>query len=380
MEQKRFVNNKLMRYGYTTGTCAAAAAGAATTMLLTGQPVTAMHIQTPKGIPVDVEILEPSMGPELVSCAVRKDGGDDPDMTNGLLICACVRRIDSGIVIDGGEGVGRVTKPGLDQPVGNAAINSTPRRMITQTVSEACTAAGYTGGISVVISVPRGAEVGAKTFNPYLGIVGGISILGTSGIVEPMSDQAIIDSARAEISVLRQSGADSLLMTIGNYGERFARENLHLDLSKRMKCSNFIGDALSDAIELGFQSVLLIGHIGKMIKLGAGIMNTHSARGDARMEIMTACALEAGADLETLRTILGCATTDAAVEILANQGLLEPTMQVLAARITRYLDRRIGDHIRYGVIVFINNDVRSQVLCTCGAADELIGNWRIPND
>lgn len=380
MELKRFVNNQMMRYGYTTGTCAAAAAGAAVEMLLTGKAVANRSIMTPKGILVEVEILDPVFDRDSASCAVRKDGGDDPDMTNGLLIYATVQKTPHGITIDGGQGVGRVTKPGLDQPVGNAAINSTPRRMITQSVECACRDCGYSGGISVVISVPEGARVGAKTFNPHLGIEGGISILGTSGIVEPMSDKAIIDSARAEISVLRQSGQDNLLMTIGNYGEHFARDYLQLDLSKRMKCSNFIGDALNDAVELGFESVLLIGHIGKMVKLGAGIMNTHSARADARMEILLACALEAGADLDTLREILKCATTDAAVEVLDAAGVLQASMDILGKRIQKYLNRRIGDHIRYGAMVFINNDTRCQVLTTCGEVDRLMEYWRKNHD
>ena len=184
MEEKKFHNSKLLRYGYTTGSCAAAAAKAAAQMLRTGQPVSQVRIVTPSGVPLTLDVLDPVLGEDSASCAIRKDGGDDPDATSGLLIYATVRPIPQGIRVDGGPGVGRVTKPGLDQPVGAAAINHVPRQMIEAAVAEALQ--GASGGMEVIISVPGGEEVGKRTFNPHLGIVGGISILGTSGIVEPI--------------------------------------------------------------------------------------------------------------------------------------------------------------------------------------------------
>ena len=374
MEEKKFHNSKLLRYGYTTGSCAAAAAKAAAQMLRTGQPVSQVRIVTPSGVPLTLDVLDPVLGEDSASCAIRKDGGDDPDATSGLLIYATVRPIPQGIRIDGGPGVGRVTKPGLDQPVGAAAINHVPRQMIEAAVAEALQ--GASGGMEVIISVPGGEEVGKRTFNPHLGIVGGISILGTSGIVEPMSEQALVDTTRVELNMCRAGGATDLLLTVGNYGDDFASCKLGLSLAGRIKCSNFIGQTLSDAISLGFRRVLLIGHIGKLVKLGAGIMNTHSAQGDARMEILVSCALARGASLEALRAVVACITTEAALEELRRFGLLEETMKELGERIGQQLDRRFGRFLELGVLVFSGQKEAGEILCRCGRVGASLEEWR----
>lgn len=374
MEEKKFHNSKLLRYGYTTGSCAAAAAKAAAQMLRTGQPVSQVRIVTPSGVPLTLDVLDPVLGEDSASCAIRKDGGDDPDATSGLLIYATVRPIPQGIRIDGGPGVGRVTKPGLDQPVGAAAINHVPRQMIEAAVAEALQ--GASGGMEVIISVPGGEEVGKRTFNPHLGIVGGISILGTSGIVEPMSEQALVDTTRVELNMCRAGGATDLLLTVGNYGDDFASCKLGLSLAGRIKCSNFIGQTLSDAISLGFRRVLLIGHIGKLVKLGAGIMNTHSAQGDARMEILVSCALARGASLEALRAVAACITTEAALEELRRFGLLEETMKELGERIGQQLDRRFGRFLELGVLVFSGQKEAGEILCRCGRVEAFLEEWR----
>ena len=374
MEEKKFHNSKLLRYGYTTGSCAAAAAKAAAQMLRTGQPVSQVRIVTPSGVPLTLDVLDPVLGEDSASCAIRKDGGDDPDATSGLLIYATVRPIPQGIRVDGGPGVGRVTKPGLDQPVGAAAINHVPRQMIEAAVAEALQ--GASGGMEVIISVPGGEEVGKRTFNPHLGIVGGISILGTSGIVEPMSEQALVDTTRVELNMCRAGGATDLLLTVGNYGDDFASCKLGLSLAGRIKCSNFIGQALSDAISLGFRRVLLIGHIGKLVKLGAGIMNTHSAQGDARMEILVSCALARGASLEALRAVAACITTEAALEELRRFGLLEETMKELGERIGQQLDRRFGRFLELGVLVFSGQKEAGEILCRCGRVEAFLEEWR----
>lgn len=374
MEEKKFHNSKLLRYGYTTGSCAAAAAKAAAQMLRTGQPVSQVRIVTPSGVPLTLDVLDPVLGEDSASCAIRKDGGDDPDATSGLLIYATVRPIPQGIRIDGGPGVGRVTKPGLDQPVGAAAINHVPRQMIEAAVAEALQ--GASGGMEVIISVPGGEEVGKRTFNPHLGIVGGISILGTSGIVGPMSEQALVDTTRVELNMCRAGGATDLLLTVGNYGDDFASCKLGLSLAGRIKCSNFIGQTLSDAISLGFRRVLLIGHIGKLVKLGAGIMNTHSAQGDARMEILVSCALARGASLEALRAVVACITTEAALEELRRFGLLEETMKELGERIGQQLDRRFGRFLELGVLVFSGQKEAGEILCRCGRVGAFLEEWR----
>ena len=374
MEEKKFHNSKLLRYGYTTGSCAAAAAKAAAQMLRTGQPVSQVRIVTPSGVPLTLDVLDPVLGEDSASCAIRKDGGDDPDATSGLLIYATVRPIPQGIRVDGGPGVGRETKPGLDQPVGAAAINHVPRQMIEAAVAEALQ--GASGGMEVIISVPGGEEVGKRTFNPHLGIVGGISILGTSGIVEPMSEQALVDTTRVELNMCRAGGATDLLLTVGNYGDDFASCKLGLSLAGRIKCSNFIGQTLSDAISLGFRRVLLIGHIGKLVKLGAGIMNTHSAQGDARMEILVSCALARGASLEALRAVVACITTEAALEELRRFGLLEETMKELGERIGQQLDRRFGRFLELGVLVFSGQKEAGEILCRCGRVEAFLEEWR----
>ena len=236
------VGNKQLRCGYTTGTCAAAATAGAVRLLLTGEALPAVRVDTPAGITVEVELLEQSAGTGWASCAVRKDGGDDPDVTNGTLIFARAEKTGApGIIIDGGTGVGRVTRPGLDQPVGAAAINSTPRRMIRHQAEEEMAKAGYTGGLLITISVPEGEALAAHTFNPRLGIEGGISILGTSGIVRPMSEAALIDSLYLEQDIAKAAGVTDLLVTPGNYGDSFAEGTLDLDLTHRCTCSNYLG-------------------------------------------------------------------------------------------------------------------------------------------
>ena len=314
------------------------------------------------------------LGAGTASCAIRKDGGDDPDATSGLLIYATVRPIPAGVRIDGGPGVGRVTKPGLDQPVGAAAINHVPRQMIEEAVREVLGDAP--GGLEVILSVPGGEEVGKRTFNPHLGIVGGISILGTSGIVEPMSEQALMDTTRVELNMRRAQGDTDLLLTVGNYGDDFATCKLGLSLAGRIKCSNFIGQTLSDAISLGFRRVLLIGHIGKLVKLGAGIMNTHSAQADARMEILLSCALAGGASLEALQAVAASLTTEAALEALRRFDLLESAMEELEKRIENQLDRRFGRFLELGVLVFSGQKEAGEILCRCGRAEEFLEKWR----
>lgn len=287
MEEYLIKDGKRLRLGYTTGSCAAAAAKAAAWMLLTGRRKEFIRLQTPKGIELNLKVLDIQMLADEARCAIQKDSGDDPDVTRGTLIFAAVRKSATpGVTIDGGEGVGRVTKPGLDQPVGEAAINSVPRQMIEENVREVCMLVGYDGGIDVTISAPEGEALAKKTFNPRLGIEGGISILGTTGIVEPMSEQALLDTIRVELRQRRENGADYILLAPGNYGADYIRDFIGLDPKTAVLTSNFIGDSLEFCKEFGFHGALLIGHIGKFVKLAGGMWNTHSKFGDCRMEII----------------------------------------------------------------------------------------------
>ena len=349
------VGRQKLRCGYTTGTCAAAAAAGAAARLLTGETLPAVRIATPAGVAVEAELLQHAAGEGWAACAVRKDGGDDPDVTDGALIFTRVERTDTpGIIIDGGEGVGRVTLPGLDQPVGAAAINSTPRRMIGEQMEAVMAKAGYTGGLRAVISVPEGEALAKRTFNPRLGIVGGISILGTSGIVKPMSEAALLDSLYLEMDQRRAAGTEDLLLTPGNYGESFAREVLGLNLDRWCMCSNYLGAAIDHAAGAGFRSVLVVGHLGKLIKAAAGCMNTHSKTADARRETLTAHAALAGADGALLRALFDSPTTDAGVELLKQAGLLGPVMASIGEALDGQLKRRAGEGLTIEALFFSN--------------------------
>lgn len=348
-----YKNNKKMRMGYTTGSCAAAAAKAAAWMLLGGTEVPEVKLMTPKGIALCLEVLDARVTADGASCAIRKDAGDDPDVTDGLKIYAEVKRTEkAGIEIDGGEGVGRVTRAGLEQPVGAAAINKVPRQMIREGVEEACRQFGYEGGLSVLVRIPGGRELAAKTFNPRLGIVGGISVLGTSGIVEPMSEEALIETIRVEIKMQLAQGRSYLVLVPGNYGLDYLNE-FHPNLLKTaVKYSNFLGAAIDAAVEYGARGILLAGHIGKLVKLAGGIMNTHSRNADSRMEILTAHAAVLGADRETAAALMDSITTDEALEILKEKGLLESVMKGLLERMEFYVDHRSGHSLEKGIMIF----------------------------
>ena len=344
-----------MRYGYTTGSSATAAAKAAVKMLLSKEVVNTVSLMTPKGILLNLEILHINIEENQVSCAVKKDGGDDPDMTNGLEIFALVKKTkQAGVFIDGGEGVGRITKNGLEQPIGNAAINQVPRRMITKEVEEICSQYEYEGGISVLIFVPKGEEIAKKTFNPRLGIVGGISILGTSGIVEPMSEAALVQSINVEMKQHFSQGEEYLLVTPGNYGADYLREHMDLPYEKNIKCSNYVGETIDMAIDMGVKGILFIAHIGKFVKVAAGIMNTHSHSADARMEVLASNAIRAGASLECAKEILNASTTDEAIDILEKYQILQKTMKEILDRIQFYLNHRSYEQILLGAVIFNN--------------------------
>lgn len=350
-----YKDKKKLRCGYTTGSCGAAAAKAAARMLLFGETLERITLKTPGGIVLELPLEEISRQETKVRCAVRKDSGDDADVTDGILIFAEVEKErEPGVRITGGQGIGRVTRKGLEQEPGSYAINRVPRQMIREAVEAAADDAGYEGGLLVTLSAPEGEALAKRTFNPSLGIEGGISILGTSGIVEPMSEQALTDTIALEMRMQEAAGRQYCMITPGNYGMHFIGEALSLDLRQTVKCSNFIGDTLDMAPACHMKGVLLIGHLGKLVKLGAGIMNTHSRYGDGRMEVLTACALEAGAELSLLRDVMSCVTTDEAAALFAGAGILEAVMDRLMERIEYHLKKRVFDGIETGAVVFSN--------------------------
>ena len=364
-------NGRALRCGYTTGACAAAATAAAAELLLGGEAPKSVTLDTPKGVPLTLDIARATAGAGAATCAVRKDSGDDPDITNGVLVFAEVRRAAGGVAIDGGEGVGRVTREGLDQPVGAAAINSVPRRMIAEAAEAAMARHNYTGGLAVTISIPGGEALAQKTFNPRLGIEGGLSVIGTTGIVEPMSAAALVDTIKLELNVRCAEGARAALLCPGNFGETFARESLGL-AAQPVSVANFIGEGVDAAVAAGFHRILLVGHVGKLVKLGIGVRNTHSAQGDGRMETLAACALACGAEAPLLRRIMGCATTDAALDLLRGAGLMPQAMQALGARIEATLARWAPESVQIGYVCFTNRAPHAGVLCQSANADALM--------
>lgn len=361
--------SKKLRCGFTTGTCAAAASAGAARMLLSGKVIENITVITPSGNSVTVGLTDIKKENDYVSCAVQKDSGDDPDVTDKILVYSTVSYEKSGITVDGGEGVGRVTKKGLKQQIGEAAINPVPRKMIEEQLKTAASDYSYDGGLKAVISVPMGIQIAKKTFNPRLGIEGGISILGTTGIVEPMSEQALIDTISVELDVRKAQNEEFIIVTPGNYGQNFLRDNLGIAVDKCVKCSNFIGDTIDMCIEKGFKSMLLVGHIGKLSKLGCTIYNTHSRYADGRMEAFALCAALCGAEREVLENILGCITTDAALEILKKEGIFDETIKMLEKRIDRSLKLRAKGSIEIGMITFSEE---YGILCKTENADNML--------
>lgn len=367
---------KKLKSGYTTGTCATIAARAAVRMIFEKRPVFEERVLTPKNVIISAPILYPEYGEGFASCAVKKEAGDDPDITNGILIYTRVTlRTDGNITVDGGEGIGRVTKKGLKQAVGEAAINPVPRSMLIENVGALLDDLSYEGGADILVYAPDGVEIAKKTFNPRLGIVGGISILGTSGIVEPMSEQAIVDTIDAELSVKRADGCEYITLAPGNYGIDFIRSGTGIDLEKAVKCSNFIGQSLDMCAEHGFKGVLLVGHTGKLVKLAGNIMNTHSRYADCRMEILAAGTALFCSDILLVRQILHCTTTDAALEILENAGLLNDVMQSIADKAAENIKCRINNVAETGIIIFSSAGGRER-MWQSGDAKKLIEKLR----
>lgn len=367
MEPYVLKHQKHLRRGITTGTCTAAAAKAAVSLLLLHIPQETIPIHTPKGVIVSVPVILSLETEKKAEYMVIKDSGDDPDVTNHAQIYASVEKADNtarfgdtvfrderypSLFLDGGTGIGRVTRDGLEQKAGQAAINAVPRSMIFQAVGEICELAEYKEKLLIIVRVPNGKELAQRTFNPRLGIRDGISILGTSGILEPMSEQAIIDTIETQIRQLQVQGEKNLLVTPGNYGQGYASSYLHLDLEGSIKCSNYIGDTLDLAVSYGMEHFLLIGNIGKLGKLAAGIMNTHSKTADARCEIFAVHTVLCGGNQEMVQAIMACIHTDEILQYLEQWGLLTAVINSLCVKIQDYLQHRAGTHMQAGVILF----------------------------
>lgn len=369
-------NQKRLQCGITTGTCAAAAAKAAATRLLLGVDERKISILTPKGIAVEVEVCCEFASEQKCTYLVVKESGDDPDVTNHAEIVVTVERLNTGtgdfgpevsesmendyftdesypnLCLDGGEGVGRITREGLEQRIGQAAINLIPRQMIFQAVGEVCELADEGKELLILVTVPKGRELAEHTFNGRLGIEGGISILGTSGILEPMSERAIVDTIETQIRQMQIQGKKNLLITPGNYGQGYAAEYLGLDLEDSVKCSNYIGETLDLAVCYEMERILLVGNMGKLVKLAAGIMNTHSRTADARGEIVALHTVLCGGSREMAEELMRCINTEQMLEYLNEWNLLPPVIESICKKIQEHVSRRAGAGRRCGVFLF----------------------------
>lgn len=370
----RIVGGRELRKGYTTGSCAAAASAAAAYMAVSGKQADEAAITLPAGERVVFEIANASIFAEGARCSVKKDGGDDPDVTTGLDIFAEVTLSDNGVIeIDGGDGVGRVTKEGLQIPPGKPAINPVPRRMIAKSVQEVFDSFSFGGGAKVTISVPGGEAVAKRTFNPMLGITGGISIIGTTGIVEPMSEDAIVATTNILIDRRFIEDPEKILITPGNYGSDFCRDHLKLDLKQAVQVSNYVGEALDYIRYKGFRKVLFVGHTGKLIKTAASIMNTHSGYADGRMEIIAAYAAANGADTRVVRDILGCITTDKAFDVIRGSSFESAVKKEITDKALFHLRRRLGEQAELELVMFTTD--RDSIMRSDGA-ETLIAEFR----
>lgn len=361
MQEYVYIDGKKYRRGYTTGSCAAAASKAATYMLFTKNKIKKINIDTPKGIPLSLNVHNIEFNCGNVKCSIEKDGGDDIDATHRMHIYAeaeLVDRInDEDIIVDGGIGIGVVTKKGLSVEVGRPAINPVPMRMINTEVRKVIgydfkNNIGKYKSLKLTISAPEGVEIAKKTFNPRLGIIGGISILGTTGIVEPMSDEGWKKSLSIELEMKKAQGLDKIILVPGNHGEEFIKEKLNLDMKYVVRTSNFIGYMLKEAQRIGFKKILMAGHIGKYIKISAGIFNTHSKVADARSEILISNLAMMGAPLEFLKKIESCVTAEGAVEII-NESDYTNFYNLISNKCKFKIDQYLLDEdIDVGVMIF----------------------------
>jgi len=325
---------KRLRCGYTTGSCSAAAAKACVMMLSENRPIHRVSIDTPAGIVLDLDVMSPTLAQGYSTCCIIKDGGDDPDATDGMEICARVsRRPDRKIVIDGGQGIGRIARKGPFGNVGEAAINPVPRKMIKDEIRKVSQE-----GFDVLIYAPQGAEIGKNTFNANIGIEGGISIIGTSGIVEPMSEKALLDTIYLETDALYDEGYRDIILFPGNYGENMVHR---LGLSgKGVKISNYIGESILYCHNKGFTKITLVGHIGKLSKVSLGAFNTHSMVCDLRMEAFIYYLALSKAPFEVLSRVKDCITSEEALEIVFKSGYasaIQDMKQGVISRIRKYI-------------------------------------------
>lgn len=357
---------KKLREGFTTGSCAAAASLASVLWHINGKCPDAVEITTPIGRVFRTDIIPVENG----KCGVIKDGGDDPDETNGCMVCADVIIGDSegDIVFHAGEGVGTITKKGLKLDVGEPAINPVPRQMIEKELRSVI----GSKRAEVTISVPDGIKIAERTFNGRLGIVGGISILGTTGIVRPMSEEAIKDSLRLELSMCYETYGKVCAFVSGYSGEKYLKERF-CDNGPAVLCSNYLGYLLDCAEEMGFEKILLAGGCGKFIKPAADIMYLHSHTAGGQREIICTHAALLGADTDKIKQLYEASLTKHALELLDTFGIKADVLSSIAESAVSNCMKRVHGKIEVGMILI---DENRNTLVQTKNCDNILREWR----
>ncbi|MDT2864097.1 cobalt-precorrin-5B (C(1))-methyltransferase CbiD [Vagococcus carniphilus] len=374
MEEFVYVNGKKMRKGYTTGSCATAASVAATHLLLNEEECEEVVVLSPvdKEIRIPIESIE-RVDDKTAIASVRKNGGDDADATHGMLIYSKVTlRDDAEVTIEGGEGIGRVTQEGLLVPIGKPAINPKPRKMIGDNIRKML---GESRGADILIFAPEGYEIAKQTMNRNLGIIGGISILGTTGIVTPMSEDSWKAAISIELEMKKKQGFEKIVLSPGNYGEDFAVNKMMIDETKIVSMSNFVGYVLKEVQRIGFEEVLMIGHLGKLIKVSAGIFSTHSKDADARAEILVANLALIGMPIPDLERVSKCLTTEAAGDIISETGY-EGVYQIIADKIKFRSEKLLkyrDPKVKVDVVLFSS---KTGLLSSTKPIKELMEEWK----
>lgn len=342
--------------GYTTGTCVQAGVKACVYGILSGNRLESVDIVLPKGDKLNIKIHNIEINDNFAECSIIKESGDDPDVTNGMEIKVSVYGGNDRLIIEAGKGVGIVTKPGLRIPVGEPAVNPVPRKMIEKEIEEAKINFGYEKNFKIIISAVNGEEIAKKTFNSKFGVIGGISILGTTGIVEPMSEKALLDTIFLEIDSKMNNGERNILLSPGNYGRDAMYEKFGVDIEKAVKISNYVGEVLDYLLYKKPDRILIAGHAGKLVKLSAGIMNTHSKYGDARHEIFASYSALCGADINVIKEIFEAVSTDEMDSILLKNNIHAQVWDIIMSRAVENINHRLNNQIPCEIIIFTNKE------------------------
>ena len=337
------------KYGYTTGSCAAGAAKGAAYGLIQGSIPESVDLMTPANVVLQLSLFHRKVGKDFAECAVRKHSGDDPDITNGCEVFVRVERSEeNGIRFMGGDGVGLVTKPGLQIARGEPAINPVPRSMIRDSLKEVF---GKLSGFDVTVTVPEGKKLARKTFNGRLGIVDGISIIGTTGIVRPMSLDSFKVSLLCGLDVAKAAGHEAIVLVPGSIGETGFLRHFNISKYQVIQMSNFVGFMLDEALKRGFRNIIIGGHPGKLAKLIRGDFDTHSSRSKPANDMLISIFKRENMSPALINELNDSSTVEGMVEIINKHNIMQ-VFDRIADDVQSSADRYISSKAKIGIILF----------------------------